>query len=197
MSTTKNEDSFKRLANYIFLSNGRILSARSIEKYIKTSGLPCSITTVTKYIGYLEEAYAISTVKKYSPKFKRELEYYLKVYNEDVAFNSIRVLNNRFDLTHNFENIVYNELIYMGYHLQVYHDDKHEIDFVAQKGSKQYYIQVAYSVADDKAYQREFRSFKNLDPLSQKILISTDELDYSTSIVRHVHFRDFQAMQSL
>ncbi len=59
------------------------------------------------------------------------------------------------------------------------------------------YIQVAYSVADDKAYQREFRAFENLDPLSQKILISTDELDYSTSIVRHVHFRDFLAMQGL
>ncbi len=40
---------------------------------------------------------------------KRELEYYLKVYDEDVSSNSIRVMNNRYDLTHNFENIVYNE----------------------------------------------------------------------------------------
>lgn len=54
---------FKRLANFIFLSNGRILSARSVEKYMKTAGLSCSLTTITKYIGYLEEAYAIATVK--------------------------------------------------------------------------------------------------------------------------------------
>ena len=74
---------------------------------------------------------------------------------------------------------------------------KLEVDFVANKGNRRYYIQVAYSVADDKAYQREFRAFENLDPLSQKILITTDELDYSTSIVRHIRFRDFLSMQNL
>ncbi len=116
---------------------------------MKGDGLPCSITTITKYIGYFEEAYAIDTLKRYSPKAKRELEYYLKVYDEDVAFNSIRVLNNRYDLTHNFENVVYNKLIYMGYGLQVFQDASHEIDFIANKGNKQYYIQVAYSVAEE------------------------------------------------
>ena len=190
-------DIFKRIANYIFLSNGRILSARSIEKYMKNSGLSCSTTTVTKYIGYLEDAYAVATIKKYSAKSKRELEYYLKVYNEDVALNSIRVMNNRFDLTHNFENIVYNELIYMGYQLQVYHDGTHEIDFIAIKGNKQYYIQAAYSVAEDKAYEREFGAFNKLDNTCQKIVISNDAIDYSTSTVRHIRFEDFIHMDDL
>ena len=74
-----------------------------------------------------------------------------------------------------------------------------EIDFLAQRDNRKYYIQVAYSVADDKAYRREFKAFENVDPLSQKILITADadELDYSTSIVRHIHFRDFLAMRSL
>ena len=187
---------FKRLANFVFMSNGRILSARSVEKYMKGAGLPCSITTITKYIGYLEEAYAIETVKKYSAKSKRELEYYLKVY-EDVALNSIRVMNNRYDLTHNFENVVYNELIYMGYNLQVYHDGSQEIDFVANKGNKQYYIQVAYSVAEDKAYEREFGAFSKMDNSTQKIVISNDDIDFSTSTVRHIRFRDFVEMTEL
>ena len=188
---------FKRLANYVFLSNSRIFSARSVEKYLKNAGLPCSITTITKYIGYLEEAYAVETIKRYSTKAKRELEYYIKIYNEDVAFNSIRVLNNRFDLTHNFENIVYNELIYMGYNLQVYNDGSHEIDFIACKGNKQYYIQVAYSVADDKAYSREFEAFARLDNTNQKVIITNDEIDYSTSTVRHIKFKDFVLMNEL
>ena len=85
----------------------------------------------------------------------------------------------------------------MGYQLSVYVNGSREIDFLAQKGNKKYYIQVAYSVADDKAYQREFKAFVNIDPLSQKILISNDELDYSTSIVRHIHFKDFLLMSSL
>ena len=188
---------FKRLANFVFLSNGRILSARSVEKYMKGAGLPCSVTTITKYIGYLEEAYAIATVKKYSAKSKRELEYYLKVYDEDVALNSIRVMNNRYDLTNNFENIVYNELIYMGYTLKVYNDGAHEIDFVANKGNKQYYIQAAYSVTEEKAYEREFGAFAKLDNSCQKIVITNDDIDYSTSTVRHIQFKDFVFMNEL
>ena len=164
---------------------------------MKSAGLPCSVTTITKDIGYLEEAYAIATVKKYSAKSKRELEYYLKVYDEDVALNSIRVMNNRYDLTHNFENIVYNELIYMGYTLQVYNDGAHEIDFVANKGNKQYYIQVAYSVTEEKAYEREFGAFAKLDNSCQKIVITNDDIDYSTSTVRHIQFKDFVFMNEL
>lgn len=188
---------FKRLANFVFLSNGRILSARSIQKYMKSTGIPCSVTTITKYIGYLEEAYSIATIKRYSAKSKRELEYYQKVYDEDVALNSIRVINNRYDLTHNFENIVYNELIYMGYSLQVYNDGTHEIDFVASKGNKQYFIQVAYSIAEEKAYEREFGAFAKLDNSNQKIVITTDDIDYSTSTVRHIRFNDFVLMYEL
>lgn len=193
----RKKEVFKRLVNYIFLSNSRVFSARSIEKYMKGDGLPCSVTTITKYIGYLEEAYAIDTIKRYSRKAKRELEYYLKVYDEDVAFNSIRVLNNRYDLTHNFENVVYNELVYMGYDLQVYQNASHEIDFIANKGNKQYYIQVAYSVAEEKAYEREFGAFSNFDNSIQKIVISNDDIDYSTSTVRHIRFKDFVEMKDL
>ena len=188
---------FKRLANFVFLSNGRIFSARSVEKYMRGTGLPCSITTIVKYIGYLEEAYAIATVKRYSARTRRELEYYLKVYDEDVALNSIRVINNRYDLTHNFENVVYNELLYMGYKLQVYHDGSQEIDFVACKGNKQYYIQVAYSVAEEKAYEREFGAFARLDNSCQKIVITNDDIDFSSSTVRHIQFRDFVLMDEL
>jgi len=188
---------FKRLANFIFLSNGRILSARSVEKYMRTVGIPCSLTTITKYIGYLEEAYAIESVKKYSAKSKRELEYYLKVYDEDVSLNSIRVMNSRYDLTHNFENVIYNELLYMGCSLQVYNDGTHEIDFIASKGGRQYYIQAAYSVAEENAWEREFGVFAKMDNSSQKIVITNDESDYSTSTVRHIRFKDFVLMDEL
>ena len=190
-------DIFRKIANYVLISNARVFSARSVHDYLKSNGFPCSVTTITKYLGYLEEAFAIETVKLYSGKAKRELNYYQKTYDEDVCFNSIRCMNGRYDLSHNLENIVYNELVYMGYTLQVYYDGKEEIDFVAIKDSKQYYIQVAYSVAEEKAYNREFRALNNMDNSCQKILISNDELDYSTSTVRHIRFSDFLKMESL
>lgn len=193
----RKESLFKSLVNFILRSNGRIFSAKSIHDYIKKEHESCSVNTIMKYLDYLEEAYIIESVKQYSTRTKKELSYYAKIYDADVAFNSIRCMDNRFDLTHNLENIVYNELVYMGYNIWVYNNSGKEIDFLAQKGNKKYYIQVAYSVAEDKAYEREFEAFKGIDDLSQKILITNDDIDYSTSVVRHIKLKDFLVMSSL
>lgn len=193
----KKEKLFKNLVNYILRSNSRIISAKSIYNYIKGKNESCSINTIIKYLSYLEEAYIIESVKQYSTKTKSELAYYLKVYNTDVAFNSIRCIDNRYDLTHNLENIVYNELIYMGYNINVFNNNGKEIDFLAQKNNKKYFVQVAYSVAEEKTYNREFSAFANIDNLSQKILITNDDIDYSTSTVKHIKLKDFLLMESL
>ena len=193
----RKESLFRSLVNYVLRSNSRIFSANSIRDYIKQEHTECSVNTIMKYLGYLEEAYIIDAVKPYSLKTKKELSYYSKIYNADVCFNSIRCMNNRFDFTHNLENIVYNELLYMGYTLYVYNNSGKEIDFLAVKDHKQYYVQVAYSVAEDKAYQREFDAFKNIDNLSQKIIITNDDIDYSTSVVKHIRLKDFLMMEHL
>lgn len=193
----RKERLFKSFVNFVLRSNGRIFSAKSIRDYIKTEHESCSVNTIMKYLNYLEEAYIIESVKQYSTRTKQELSYYMKIYDADVAFNSLRCMDNRFDLTHNLENIVYNELIYMGYDIWVYNNSGREIDFLAQHGNKKYFVQVAYSVAEDKAYAREFEAFKGIDNLSQKILITNDDIDYSTSIVRHLKLKDFLLMNSL
>ena len=191
------ESLFKNLVNYILRSNSRIISAKSIHNYIKGKNENCSINTIIKYLSYLEEAYIIESVKQYSTKTKSELAYYSKIYDADVALNSIRCMDNRYDLTHNLENIIYNELIYMGYNINVFNNNGKEIDFLAQKNNKKYYIQVAYSVTDDKAYNREFGAFANIDNLSQKILITNDDIDYSTSTIKHIKLKDFLLLESL
>lgn len=193
----KKEKLFKGLVNFILKSNGRIISAKSIHEYIKDNHEACSINTIIKYLNYLEEAYIIENIKQYSTKAKKELAYYFKIYNTDVALNSIRCIDNRYDLTHNLENIIYNELVYMDYNVTVYNNNGKEIDFLAQKDNKKYYIQVAYSVAEDKTYEREFSAFSNIDNLSQKIIITNDEIDYSTSAVKHIKLKDFLLMESL
>ena len=188
---------FKNLVNFILRSNSRIVSAKSIRDYIQNKHEDCSINTIIKYIGYLEEAYIIEKIKPYSSKTKSELKYYYKIYNEDVAFNSLRCMDNRYDLTHNLENIIYNELIYMGYSISVFNDDKSEIDFIADKNGKKYYIQVAYSIAEDRTYEREFKPFAKIDNSVKKIIITNDDVDYSTSTVSHVKLKYFLIMNSL
>ena len=115
-----------------------------------------------------------------------------------MSFNSIRQTNNRFDLSHNLENIIHNELLYMGYALNVYNINGKEVDFLATNGNKKYYIQVAYSVENEETYKREMAPFNLIkDNLSQKILITNDELDYSTSLVRHIKLKDFLMLDTL
>jgi len=193
----RKSNEFRKLANFILVSNARIYSAKSITDYMKSHGIKCSANTVQKWIGYLEEAYIIDQISRYSKKAKRQLEQSRKLYNCDVSLNSIRCTDNRYDLTHNLENIVYHELVYRGYTLTVYDNHGREIDFLAEKDNKQYYIQVAYSVADDKAYDREFGAFRSLSQIHRKIIITNDELDYSTSNVDHIKLSEFLMMDNL
>ena len=186
----RKESLFKSLVNYVLRSNSRIFSAKSICDYIKREHESCSINTIMKYIDHLEEAYIIESVKQYSTKTKRELSYYAKLYNADVAFNSIRCIDNRFDLTHNLENIVYNELRSRGYSVDVGVVEKRgvnsegktertylEIDFIANLGSKRYYIQSAFSMPTEEKRLQEKASLVNVNDSFKKIILVKDVMN--------------------
>lgn len=193
----RKDNIFKKVANFVLISNSRIFSGNSIFNYLKSQKIECSINTVMKFLDYLEEAYVIRKIPQYSTKAKKQLDFYTKLYNEDVAFNTIRQINNRFDITHNLENVVYNELIYMGYSLTVFNISGKEIDFLATKNGKEYFVQVAYSIAENSTYEREFAPFNMTDNSRKKIIITNDEIDYSTSTVQHIKLEDFLFMEDL
>lgn len=193
----RKKEIFRMLINYILISNARIFSANATQRFLKGQNIICSVSTIMRYVDYLKEAYAIRGISQYSTLAKRELKYFDKIYDEDVAFNSIRQRNGRFDITHNMENIIYNELIYMGYDLSVFNKAGREIDFLAEKEGKQYLIQVEYTIADESTYNREFALFNQLDQSMQKIIITNDNIDYSTSTVRHIPFREFLMLEDL
>lgn len=193
----RKEEVFKKFVNFVLISNARIFSSNSIFNYLKGQKIDCSINTVMKFLNYLEEAYVIRKIPQYSTKAKKQLEFYAKLYDEDVAFNSIRQMSGRFDLTHNLENVVYNELIFMKYNVSVFNVNGKEIDFLASKNGRDYLIQVAYSVAEEQTYEREFAPFALLDNSRKKILITNDENDFSTSTVQHLKLKDFLMMNDL
>ena len=193
----RKKDLFEKIVDFILASNSRVFSAKSIADYMKGQNVAVSVPTVIKYLGYLKEAFVINEIPLYSAKAKSKLNYYYKLYDEDVSFNSIRVYGNRYDLTHNLENIVLNELLFMGYEVNAYDNRGREIDFYAVNGNKVYLVQVAYSVAEDKAYEREFSAFSGIDNSVKKILITNDDIDYSTSTVCHYKLRDFLEAGSL
>lgn len=188
---------FEKVADFVLVSNARLYSANTIAENLRKAGTPVSANTVQKWVDYMSEAYVIDRVDRYSRKAKGNLAQSRKLYNCDVSLNSIHCTDNRFDVTHNLENIIYNELLFRGYSVSVYDNKGREVDFLAQKGSLRYYIQVAYSVAEDSTYQREFSAFKSLSQLDRKIIITNDDIDYSTSNVEHIKLKDFLLMDDL
>ena len=193
----RKKDVFERMVDFCLISNARKFSAKAISDYMKGQRVSISVPTVIKYLGYLQEAYVIQDVPLFSNKAKAKMDYYYKLYNEDVSLNSIRQEGTRYDLTHNLENAVLNELIYMGYSVSVFNNRGREIDFRAVRGTKEYLVQVAYSVAEDKTYEREFSAFSGIDNSVKKIIITNDEIDYSTSTVNHYRLKDFLMMETL
>ena len=88
-------------------------------------------------------------------------------------------------------------MIYRGYEVNVYNNKGKEIDFQAVKGQKVYLVQVAYSIAEERTYNREFSAFSDIDNSVKKIIITNDVIDYSTSTIYHYKLYDFLLMDEL
>lgn len=146
-------------------------------KTVKNSGI-CA-TTVSKYISHLEDAFLISCVKRYDVKGRRYIDTPYKVYFEDVGLRNARLNFRQIEETHIMENIIYNELRYRGYNVDVgvvetREKDKRkqlEIDFIANQGSKRYYIQSAYDIPNEEKHIQETRGFDKIGDSFKKIII--------------------------
>ncbi len=141
--------------------------------------------TISRHIDYLEEAFLISRSNRYDIKGRKYVGANLKYYFTDLGLRNARLNFRQQEPTHIMENIVYNELLIRGYHvdtgiLDVYGKDlagkrvrkQLEVDFVVNQGSQRYYIQVAYDMASKEKQSQEFYSLRNIPDSFKKIVIT-------------------------
>ena len=115
--------------------------------------------TVSIYINYLLESFLINKAERYDIKGKKYISTPSKYYFVDVGLRNARLNFRQQEYDHLMENVIYNELLYRGYNVdvgvvEVFEHNKDnvtirkqfEIDFVCNQGSKRYYIQSAYSI---------------------------------------------------
>ena len=155
--------------------------------------------TVSNYLGFFEEAFLLSKVKKYSIKGKKYIGAPFKLYFEDVGVRNARLNFRQIEESHLMENILYNELRYRGFSVDVgmievsektgridvngkaiYAPKELEVDFVASKGSQKYYIQSALSMDRPEKEAQEKKSLYYIDDSFQKIVITKDGLNPRT-----------------
>ena len=152
-------------------------------KSVKKSTI--SEVTVGRYISHMEDAFMLNRVKRYDVKGRKYIGTPYKIYFEDIGLRNARLGFRQIEATHIMENIIYNELRYRGYNVdvgvvEVREKDKKsgkeikkqlEIDFIAYIGSKKYYIQSAYAINDEEKKAQETRSFDKAGDSFKKIII--------------------------
>lgn len=141
--------------------------------------------TVERYITHMEDAFMINRVKRFNVKGRKYIGTPYKIYFEDIGLRNARLKFRQIEGTHIMENIIFNELRYRGYQVDVGMVEARgkdqegkdtrkqlEIDFIATLGSKKYYIQSAYSIYDQTKYEQETAPFdKTLDSFKKIIIV--------------------------
>lgn len=188
----RNKNIFKRIANYFMINPGKLLSIENISNFIGANEEEkISQRTIYNYFDYLSLAYLIRPIKKYNINGKNELKNVDKYYIVDTGFSYIKTNKIDFNETFLLENIIYNELLYQGYEVFVGKTYKSEVDFVAIKNQKKFFIQVTYLLASKDTIDREFSAFDPISDASQKIIMSLDNMDFSRDGIKHINIIKF------
>ncbi len=140
--------------------------------------------TVTSYVNAFKDAHIIREANRYDVKGKKIITSLKKYYFIDTGLRNARLNFAFLDEGQMLENVVYNELIYNGYSVSVGTYDKveknknnesirrtYEIDFLATKGTRMYYIQVASDINNEETRNRELKPYISLKDQIQKIIV--------------------------
>lgn len=173
------------LCNIISASSGELLNSERISNtFLSVRKSKIDKKTVEDYVGYFVDAFLLREARRYDIKGRKEIGALRKYYFTDTGLRNAR-LNFVFpDEGQMIENIVYNELCYNGYSVNVgtfdsVEKDKNgksirktnEVDFYAQKGIRAYYIQVTSDMSDENTRKREIRPYILLNDQIQKIIV--------------------------
>lgn len=146
-----------------------------------------SLNTIKSYIDYLEEAFVLNAAYRYDIKGRRYIGAPLKYYFEDVGLRNARLGFRQVEETHLMENIIFNELLFRGFSVDVgvvntrelnpegnQQRKQLEIDFVANKGNRKFYLQSAFSLLDENKIRQEEASLINVEDSFKKIIVVKD-----------------------
>jgi len=191
----RNVTFLENLVRFIADNAGKLISANSIAKFMKSQGENITSTVVSNYINYLTEAYIIHKVNRFNIHGKRLFESNDKYYFEDHGIrNALAGGTREGDIEKVIENIIYQHLIHLGYCVTVGQLQAGEIDFVCTaKNSRRCYIQASYIIADETTREREFGNLRAIKDNYPKYVISMTPLvtRNDDNGITHLHLRKF------
>lgn len=180
-----NEEAFTDLMNVMASGIGAPCNPNKIANTFKTVRKETLAPhTIANYLSYMEDAFIIEKSIRYDIKGRKYIGTLAKYYFQDVGLRNALLNFRQVEETHIMENIIYNELRSRGYSVDVGMIEARtaterrqlEVDFVANKGDKRYYIQSAFALPNEEKREQELASLKRINDSFKKVIIMRDNI---------------------
>lgn len=149
--------------------------------------------TILNYIECLKDAFLIEEALRYDVKSRKYIGTETKYYFEDIGLRNAILNFRQQEEPHIMENIIYNELKYRGFNVDVGFVEtwenkssgksfRHglEVDFVVNKGAERIYIQSVFKLPTDEKKEQEERPLLNINDSFKKIIITGENIKRKT-----------------
>ena len=175
-------------------TTGKLTSANSIAKYMKSQGESISSNLILLYRSFYEESYMLNVVPRYDIHRKKLLESNEKIYWDDLGLRNLKAEGSMDSYIEKvIENAVYKHLCFLGYKVQVGVLGAGEVDFVCTKPGETVYVQVTYLMGEQATREREFGPLEKIRDNHPKYVISATPLLTSRDEngIKHFSLREF------
>ncbi len=177
-------DILDSVINILASSIGSLTNPNKLSNTFESKGIKgISINTLILYIKCLQDAFLIEKAERYDIKGKKYIQTPYKYYFSDIGLRNCRLNFRQQEETHIMENVIFNELLYRGYNVDVgvveirAGDNKTqvEVDFVCNQFNKRYYIQSALSLPTREKTLQEERPLMNIPDNFKKIIVVKED----------------------
>ena len=175
-------------------TTGKLTSANSISKYMKTQQEDVSSNLILLYRGFYAEAFLLDVVPRYDIHGKKIFQSNEKIYWDDLGLRNLKAegaMDSYIEKV--IENAVYKHLCYLGYEVKVGVLNAGEVDFVCTKPGKTVYVQASYVVSEQSTRDREFGPLEKIRDNHPKYVISATPLltQRDENGITHLSLRKF------
>lgn len=154
-------------------TTGKLTSANSISKYMKSQNVNVSSNLILLYRSFYSEAFLIDVVSRYDIHGKKIFESNEKIYWDDIGLRNLKASGGMDSYIEKvIENAVYKQLSYLGFDIKVGVLNAGEVDFVCTKSGQTIYVQASYIIAEDTTRKREFGPLEKIRDNYPKYVIS-------------------------
>ncbi len=188
----RNVPFLEQLVLFLAGNVGSLFSAKRISDFLKSQQVNIAPNQVQTYIQYLVNAFLVHKVQRYDIIGKRVFEFGDKYYFENLGIRNGLWGYRPEERGKIIENIVYNQLLFKGYRVNVGVLGSAEIDFVGEKDGEKRYIQVALTMNETNTIEREFGNLQKISDNYSKEVVTLDDFQGNTfQGIKQTNLREF------